>query len=252
MNTSPLRSPLIKKPLRIYGYDGIIKSESKNIKVLHRIYSHMGNLGFRELNDLLKLASDSSLAKNCYWEHFRSKAAVLARKLKIGRRPEKLRDLCDQTGLFAVLIAHILEDYGVIAEPAVDIVHLGPRYFDYALGVLKKDAFEIHAIAEVKRISSLSNIKEYSVHTIEDFQIIHDAMEGACLQNERPQEIIFLYHVHLVGDLSGSYRLIKQTLAALEGVVSKYLLPRFSLVLTTDESWDRFSQLLKDDLKRAF
>ena len=191
------------------------------------------------------LASDPLLDKR--WGSYRRIAASLVRRLELREKPEIFRKLAPGTGLFGLLIAHALkEQYRVIVEPAIEVGSTGPLYFDYAIGFMRRGIFDLHAIVEVKRLSSTSNLANYVRTSLDNFIELNDAV----MESHPSPFIKYVLHVHLIGDLVRYCDHARGFVKALETAV-KYRLASMYFIMTSDGDYTFFSKELRGEFQRV-
>jgi len=239
-------SPILARPLKLCSLQGIIKTASAHPGYLRTIWRRLSDITDLWLLDrLLMLASDPFLDKQ--WGRYRKTAASLVRRLKLREKPSIFRKLAPGTGLFGLLVAHALrERYHIIVEPAIEISPKGPLYFDYALGFVRQGTFDLHAIVEVKRLSSTSNLANYVRTSLDNFIELNDAVT----RFHPSPPIKYVLHVHLIGDLARYRDHARGFIKALE-TTAKYGLTNMYFLMTSDENYALFSEELRGELQRV-
>jgi len=237
-------SPILAKPLELYGLPGIIRTESAHPGHLKTIWGKLRNItNLWLLSRLLMLASDPFLNKR--WGSYRRIATSLVHHLELREKPEIFCKLAPGTGLFSLLIAHALrERYQVIVEPAIEISPKGPLYFDYAIGFTRRRMFDLHAIVEVKRLSSTSNLANYIRTSLNNFIELNDAV----MEFHQSPPIAYALHIHLIGDLAEYRNHARGFIKALEAI-ARYRLANMYFLMTSDRDYTLFSEELRRELQ---
>ena len=238
-------SPILAKPLELYGLPGIIKTESTHPGHLRTIWGKLRNITDPWLlSRLLMLASDPLLGEQ--WGSYRKIATSLVHRLELREKPEIFRKLAPGTGLFGLLVAHVLgERYRIVVEPAIEIGSTGPLYFDYAIGFMRRGELDLRAIVEVKRLSSTSNLAKYVQDSLTNFIELNNAIIES---HTSLLSIKYIFHVHLIGNLARYHDYAKGFIKALE-MVAKHSLSNMSFIMTSGEDYILFSEELKKEVK---
>lgn len=138
--------------------------------------------------------------------------------------PEDVVKLSESSGLLATLtIQELPQNCHVIIEPELDLGT--PKHFDYALGSLIEDEYIVHCLAEIKRLTSTSNLDHYVGGFAEDVTMLSEVFTYGA----HPPD--FILHLHLAGKLAGS----KQVLGALHALraLATVLRPKFHVIITS-------------------
>jgi len=228
-------------PIDNFGIEATVIPISKDKDLLQTLWENLIKFDERQLYDLLRIASHpiSSRESKEVNKLRKSVGKICSILKKCGKGKKRLFNLSETSSLFSLLIAHSIPA-ALIIEPQIDI---GQQfYFDYAVYErVSGGRIRIPYIAEVKRLNSTGNLKEYTEEFLKRVKL---------LKRRGVRNVTFIYHIHLTSNFIGKDEVLN-SINALKPIELLLDDPKLKVIITLEETYSKFKERLERELGKT-